>query len=356
MGTTSFKCPSCGAGIHFKPALKKFKCDYCLSEYTEEEIANLYKEDKDTENEETHQEEKVHEGHIDEERLQSYSCNSCGAQVVTDDTTTATFCYYCHNPVIVTGRLEGEFRPRKMIPFTIDKEKAKSSFLNWAGNKKFVPKDFTSSSQLEKITGVYLPYWWVDTKAQVDYLGEGRNIRVWRAGDVEYTETKKYEIVRQGEIDLNNVGELAFTKIDKALLNGILPYRENESVEFSMPYLSGFFAEQYDIPKEDAEPMIEGQINRYYNYMINDLVSGYDGVNVIRDGIEIKEKEWNYTLLPAWILTYNYQGKTYIFAVNGQTGKSYGELPLSNKRLNSAFGIIFAATFLVLVLGGVLIW
>lgn len=112
MGTTSFKCPSCGAGIHFKPALKKFKCDFCLSEYTEEEIANLYKEDEATENKEIRQEEEVHEGHIDEEHLQSYTCNSCGAQVVTDDTTTATFCYYCHNPVIVTGRLEGEFRPK----------------------------------------------------------------------------------------------------------------------------------------------------------------------------------------------------------------------------------------------------
>lgn len=356
MATTSFKCPGCGAGIHFKPELKKFKCDYCLSEYTEEEIAGLYKGDQAAEDTYSDHEEVLREQDIDEAHLQSYTCNSCGAQVVTDDTTTATFCYYCHNPVILSGRLEGEFKPRKIIPFAIDKEKAKASFLKWAGNKKFVPRDFTSSSRLEKITGVYLPYWWVDTKAEIDYVGEGRNIRVWRSGDMEYTETKKYQIVRQGEMDLNNVGEIAFTKIDKALLNGILPYRESETVDFSMPYLSGFFAEQYDITKEEAEPMIEGQINRYYTYMVNELVSGYDQVKVINDGLEIKGKEWNYTLLPAWILTYNYQGKTYVFAVNGQTGKSYGELPLSNKRLHSAFGMVFGATFLALLLGGMFIW
>lgn len=351
MATTSYKCPSCGAGIHFKPALKKFKCDYCLSEYTEEEIASLSKE----ESEENRHDHKETESQKDE-KLQGYICNSCGAEVVTDDTTTATFCYYCHNPVILSSRLEGEFKPRKMIPFKVDKESAKKNFLQWAGNKKFVPKDFTSSSQLEKITGVYLPYWWVDTKAEIDYMGEGKNVRVWRTGDREYTETKKYEIVRQGEMDLNNVGEVAFTKIDRALLNGILPYRETETVEFSKPYLSGFFAEQYDVTKEQAEPMIEGQINRYFSYLKNELVSGYDQVRVINDQLEIKDKQWNYTLLPAWILTYNYHGKAYVFAVNGQTGKSYGELPLSNKRLNSAFGIIFGVTFIALLIGGMIIW
>ena len=120
----------------------------------------------------------------------SYQCNSCGATVVTDDTTTATFCYYCHNPVIISHRLKGEFKPNKLIPFSIDKDSAKEKFLNWARKKKFVPNDFYSHSQLEKMTGIYLPYWWADCEVDIDYVGEGINIRVWRAGDREYTETK----------------------------------------------------------------------------------------------------------------------------------------------------------------------
>ncbi|WFA07976.1 hypothetical protein [Tissierella sp. Yu-01] len=343
MATTTYKCPGCGAGIHYKPEIKKFKCDYCLSEYTEEEFQKLNQEEGHS-----HEEEHVH--------FQSYTCESCGANVLTDETTTATFCYYCHNPVILSGRLEGDFKPKKMIPFSINKEKAKESFLRWAEKKKFVPKDFTSTSQLEKITGIYLPYWWVDTKAQINYVAEGRNTRVWRTGDREYTETKKYQIIRKGEIYLKNVGEIAFTKINKSLLNGILPFREQEAVEFSMPYLSGFFAEQYNITKEEAEPMVGEQINRYYDYLVNGLVSGYDRINTINSGIHINEEEWNYTLLPAWVLTYIYNGKTYVFAVNGQTGKSYGELPLSTSKLSSVSGIIFGLTFLGLLLGGLLIW
>ena len=123
-----------------------------------------------------------------------------------------------------------------------------------------------------------------------------------------------------------------------------------------MPYLSGFFAEQYDIDKEEVAPMIEGQVNRYYGYLVGELVSGYDHVVNVNDGVDINLEDWNYTLLPAWILTYIYNGKAYVFAVNGQTGKSYGELPLSKPRLSSAFAMIFGFTFVALMLGGLLIW
>lgn len=341
MATKSYKCPSCGAGIEFKPALQKFYCDYCLSEYTEEEIANI-----------------THSHHAEGERdhLLSYECNSCGAKVVTDDTTTATFCYYCHNPVIISDRLSGSFKPNKLIPFFIDKQKATKTFLSWATKNKFVPKDFYSSSQLEKITGIYLPYWWADCEVDVGYVGEGRNIRIWRSGNMEYTETKKFQIERKGKIDINNVEELAFTKIDKILLNGIAPYNENEAIKFSMPYLSGFFAEQYDISKEEIAPKIEEQVSRYSKSLIAETVSGFNHVNDINNSINITSKKWNYTLLPAWILTYIYNGKTYVYAVNGQTGKSFGELPLNNQKVLLVSSIIFSITTITLAIGGALIW
>ncbi len=337
MSTISYKCLNCGAGIHFKPHLQKFKCDYCLSEYTEEELSNQSKEGI-------------------KGKLNSYHCKSCGAQVITDDTTTATFCYYCHNPVIIANRLEGEFLPDKIIPFTLDKDKAQKTFLNWVGNKRFVPRDFTSSSQLEKITGIYIPHWWVDYKGSIDYIGEGRKIRVWRSGSREYTETKKYEILRKGQIDINNVGELAFTKIDGDLLYGIGPYNEKEAIPFSMAYLSGFFAEQYNMGKEEVAPIIEEEVNRYYNYLISESIQGYTNIRKVKNNINIDSEKWNYTLLPAWILTYKYKGKTYVFAVNGQTGKPYGELPLSSNKMVKAFGIIFSTTFIALLIGGMFIW
>lgn len=350
MTTKSYKCPSCGAGIHFKPSLQKFKCDFCLSEYTEEEIDDIYKEINNKENEETYHD------HGNNKNLLSYECNSCGAKVVTDDTTTATFCYYCHNPVIISDRLKGGFQPNKMIPFSVDKNKAKTKFLGWAQNKGFVPDDFYSDSQLEKITGIYLPYWWVDCEVDIDYIGEARNIRVWRSGDREFTETKKYQIVRKGQVDIKNVGELAFTKIDDQLINGIAPYNENEAIDFSMPYLSGFFAEQYDIKKEDTMPRVEDRVNKYSKSLVDETILGFNLVNDIRNNSKVNYKNWNYTLLPTWILTYLYKNKTYIYAVNGQTGKSFGELPFNKQKAFIVAMIIFVITFIVLLIGGMFIW
>lgn len=356
MAIKTYKCPSCGAGIHFKPALQKFHCDYCLSEYTEEEINALNKEKLEEEEKETPQENMEENIGEEQNHLASYECNSCGAQVVTDDTTTSTFCYYCHNPVIISDRLAGTFKPDKMIPFTIDKEKAKKIFLDWASKYKYIPKEFYSNSQLEKITGMYLPYWWADCQLDVDYVGEANSVKVWRAGDIEYTETKKYNIVRKGMIDLNNVEELAFTKIDNELLNGIAPYNESEAINFSMAYLSGFFAEQYNINKEDITPKIEEQIKKYSKSLINDTMSDFSFINEKSNNTKILSKKMNYTLLPAWILTYKYNGEVYVFAVNGQTGKSFGELPLDNKKVISVAAIMFAVTSIALLVGGMMIW
>ncbi len=350
MAVTSYKCPSCGAAIHFKPELQKFHCDYCLSEYTQEEINDIYKEKEKQDKDESQ------DNIEDLNHLASYTCNSCGATVVTDDTTTSTFCYYCHNPVILSDRLSGTFKPNKMIPFSVDKEKAKKIFLDWASKNRYVPKEFYSSSQLEKITGIYLPYWWADSQVEIDYVGEAEKNRVWTQGDREYTETSKFQIVRKGQIDINNIEELAFTKIDNNLLNGIAPYNESQAVDFSMPYLSGFFAEQYDISKEEIGPKIEEKIDRFTNSLINDTISDFSSVKEKTNKTNILSQKMNYTLLPAWILTYLFEGKTYVFAVNGQTGKSFGELPISNKKVISVASIIFAAISIALLIGGKFIW
>lgn len=344
MTTTSFKCLNCGAGIHFNPDYGKFKCEYCLSEFTEEQL---------------------NKGDIDEvgdipahekEHLVNYHCNSCGADLVTDDTTSATFCYYCHNPVILSGKLEGEFKPRKIIPFKVSRDRAQELFMQWAGRKKYVPKDFTSQSQLEKITGVYLPHWRVEANARLDFVGEGRETRVWRNGNTEYTETKKYEIVRKGNLEINNAGALGFDKIDARLLNGIGPYDEDGAIPFSMGYLSGFYAEQYNVPREDVEPMVKQDLQKYFGYMLSEITAGYQQVIPQKKEMELNLKNWHFSLLPAWILTYGYKGKTYVFAVNGQSGKSFGDLPLSEGKVFSTAGLIAAIVFSALAIGGMFLW
>jgi DNA-directed RNA polymerase subunit RPC12/RpoP len=341
MTTVSYKCPNCGGGLQFNPELQKSKCEYCLSEFSGAELDEI---SSNTEKDGDHS------------NLKGYVCNSCGAEVVTEETTSATFCYYCHNPVLLTGRLTGEFKPTKIIPFTYDKDKAVASLLSWVKSKWFVPKEFYSTSQLEKITGVYVPYWMADVKADIDYSGVGTNIRIWRTGNTEYTEHREYRIQRQGVIEVDNIHEIALRKINKGLLDSISPYDESKAVDFSMSYLSGFFAEKYDIQKDEVQPSIEDRAAEYASTLVNETIGSYNRRSIDRSDVNISIKGWNYTLLPAWILTYIYNGKTYIYAVNGQTGKSYGELPVDRKKLGMTSGIIAAALFAFAIVGGLLIW
>lgn len=347
MATASYKCPSCGGGLQFRPDIQKLKCEFCLNEYTNEELARLSQafEEKTGKPEEA-----------GAEVLKGYVCDSCGAEVVTEATTSATFCYYCHNPVLLTGRLSGDFKPTRIIPFAYDKDRAIKTFLAWAGRRKFVPKEFYSTSQLEKITGVYIPYWMADVAADVDYAGKGVNLRTWRVGSTEYTEHKEYDIQRQGVINVNNVHEIANRKIDKALIDSISPYDETQAVEFSMPYLSGFFAEKYDIDRETVQPVIETKARDCTKIMLQETLGSYQQLNLERQRLDISIKGWNYALLPAWILTYLYKGKTYVYAINGQNGKTHGELPVDNKKLGLTSGLIAAALFALVIIGGLLIW
>ena len=97
------RCPSCNAPITFKPHLGKFKCDYCDSEFVAEQLKTV--EDA------TVPEDKLNVEYV------SYNCPDCGAQIIADETTSATFCVYCGNTAILKSKLSGQFKPDLIIPF-----------------------------------------------------------------------------------------------------------------------------------------------------------------------------------------------------------------------------------------------
>ena len=59
--------------------------------------------------------------------------------------------------------------------------------------------------------------------------------------------------------------------------------------------------------------------------------------------------------MPIWMMTYSLGGKNYIFAMNGQTGKVFGALPVSKGKLAILFLVIFIIVFLLVFIGGMVI-
>ncbi len=358
MAVVTYKCPNCDGGLVFEPGSQKFTCDYCGSSFTEEEVRALdpARQSAQAAGEAREAPDRDRSGQQQEAEPQAvlYSCPSCGAQVVTDDTTAATFCYFCHNPVVLEARLQGEFAPDQVIPFAVDREKAVQSFLDWVGKKKFVPRAFFSQDQIEKLTGVYFPYWMADLDVRGSLNTTGTKVRVWRAGNYEYTETSRFQLVRDGSFRFPELTRNALnSKYNRQLVDGVLPFRTGELRDFQMSFLSGFQAEQRNMERGDVEQDVCEEARDYTRKLLQDTAAGYTLVDTSSLQAEVSASDWRYVLLPVWVLTYKGTGgKTYYYAMNGQTGKVCGQLPVDGKRLGALFAGVTVPLFLLLLLGG----
>lgn len=370
METITHRCPNCGGPLLYEPEKELFVCEYCQSEFSMDDVETFEQKEKSDQteiNEVDSTDDRLNESENEsvsisedsnknETDLELFSCPSCGAELVTDGTTAATFCYYCHNPVVLTGRISGEFLPEKIIPFKVEKKKAVQMFLEWTQRKWFVPRDFFDENQIEKLTGVYFPYWLIDSQVDGEMDAKANKIRIWRAGDIEYTETKQYAIIRKGLISFVDLMKNALSKnISQEMIHLIQPFDLTESVDFSSHYLSGFQAEKRDLEYKDLTENIHQELKHYSEQMLRETVVGYTNVYQVNNQLSIIDEKNHYVLLPVWLVTYrkkNDPDKVYYYAMNGQTGKVSGILPVNYWKLGGfAIGIGILVGLLVL-LGG----
>lgn len=352
MAVVSYKCPNCGGELVFDPNTQKYKCEYCFSDFMQDELDAL----KPAESSEKKIESPEEETGKEQGEAVFYSCPSCGAEIVTDETTAATFCYYCHNPVVLSGRVSGDFLPDKIIPFSIDKKKATEKFLEYVHSKKFVPKAFFNKKQIEKISGVYFPYWMVDMDMEGSMRAEGRNVNVWRSGDTECTETKVYRLERDGDIHLEDITKNALKKSNSQLAEGVLPYDVSKVQKFHMGFLSGFLAEKRDIDRAELTAEVQQDAKEYAERIMKETIRNYSSVTVKSCHFNQKKENWDYIMLPVWTVTYKGRnGKMYYYSMNGQNGKVYGELPIAYKKVWTLGGIISAVVLVLGLIGGYLL-
>ncbi len=350
MESLVYKCPNCYAELKFSAKDQTFTCDYCGSHFTEQEMQAIAAQIE--EHAAQRPKEEVQTDSEFNEHTNVYHCESCGASIMADDNTSATFCYYCHNPVILTGRVEGEYRPSYVLPFQIDRETAVQHFKDWCKKHWFLPKDFLSSAQQERITGLYVPFWVtdVDVSAEMDALG--KKVRSWTSGDYHYTETREFAVARKAKVVLKGLPADGASHIDDDLMEAVEPFDYNAVKPFAMQYLSGFYAEKYDMNMAAMFPRIQKRAVQAADQTVRATMKNYTSVSVTRSDIKVMGTKWEYMLLPVWFMSYKYRDKIYEFALNGQTAKFVGEPPLSRGRLAGfCIGLGAAVALIATVLG-----
>lgn len=352
----SYKCPTCGAELFWSASKNCFECEYCEESFTLEQLqASGQTGDIDEQKAEKHQE--VEEGEYNESSdgtvgkdLVKYTCSHCGAEIITDRATAATICVYCGNAVIMSEQVINDFKPDYVIPFKVEKKKVMEAFKKFA-KKPLTPKAFDCDKVVDKMQGVYIPFWLYSGKCRGNIVGEGINKRKWRSGNYEYTERKYYHVARDGTLAFEKVPVDASSKTDNDAMDSIEPFDYGELKPFTTAYLSGFLAERFDEDSKVCYPRAELRIANSTKDALVDSCK-YDDVNVKSYKKDIDIKDTEYALLPTWLLYTTYEDKKYFFAMNGQTGKFIGNLPIDTVKLvvYSLIGGV-AGTFLGYIAG-----
>lgn len=333
------KCPSCGAPLLYVTKLAKWKCDYCDTEYTLEQLKKLgvIKEEKENKKEEN-------------VSYDTYLCKDCGAEIIADENTASTFCLYCGNTAILKNKLSGEFKPDLLIPFKVVKEDAINAFKALKKGRPLLPRDFVSEQNIEKITGLYVPFWLYDITYAGNVSAKGTKVTSWRVGDTHYTKTDTYKVERDLSVGYKRVPVDGSEKFANDIMNTIEPFDYKELVEYNHAYLSGFLAEKYDVPKEKA---YDDAKRRSYNSTISEARSsmkGYSTINITGNTLKDTLDDTKYALLPVFMVNVKYKDKYYLFAMNGQTGEFVGNMPISAGRVLAYAAAIFVGVALIVII------
>ena len=358
--TVTYQCPNCNAALEYDNGLGKFRCFYCDGVFGEREIKELFKDNEQMALNENEAELTAQQAR-DEEfagRSALYSCPNCGAGVICDSLTASTRCHFCHTPVILTGRLSGDYRPDVIIPFSTTREQAESGFKNYIKGKFLLPKGFKENASINSVTALYVPYWLKSGLIDANMTATGKTVTSWSRGSTRYVKTKEYSVDRGMELAFIRVPCDGSRRIDDSLMESIEPFNYSGLKPFSMSFLSGCAAEKYDVPKQEAAQRIDERVRQAAEQKLRESAKEYNTLENVQVRIGARQQTYVYALLPVWFLNYTYNGKDYAFAMNGQTGAMFGQLPVSGLKkflFGAGIFLIPSAVMMLIKLLGVFI-
>lgn len=366
---TNYQCPACTGPLHYSAKSGKLECDYCDSSFDVAEIEALYarkeaeaaaaKQAADAKAEAAQAakaeaaEAAAASGGWDTsdlsrdwgaeaDGLRVYSCPSCGAELICDQSTAATACPYCGNPAIVPGQFSGALRPDYILPFRLSKDDAVQALRAHYKGKPFLPRSFTSANHIEQIQGVYVPFWLFDGGAEGAASYRASNTNVYETGDYEITETRHYHVVRAGSLAFEKIPVDASSKMPDDHMDSIEPFDYAQLRPFSTAYLPGYLADKYDVTIDDSRDRADTRCCETLAQALRDTVTGYGACVTEREDIALRRGKVHYALLPVWMLSTKWRGQDFLFAMNGQTGKLVGDLPTDRGRFWGMFAAIAA--------------
>lgn len=323
-----YKCPNCDGSLEFDSNTQQMKCPYCDSLI---DVAALKQYEDEAASVEEKQIEWGSYGEIrwdQNDGINVYICESCGGEIVGDENLAASTCPFCGNRVVMQGQLSGDLKPDYIIPFKLDKNMAKQAFSRHLMKKTLLPKVFKSQNHIDEIKGVYVPFWLFNCDTDSEIWYRATRIRSWSDSMYNYTETSFYRVLRAGNIGFERIPVDGSSKLANDLMESVEPYDWNGAVEFQPAYLAGYMADKYDVPSNICNERANQRVRQSTTDAFRETVHGYSSVTPEISNINLKNGSVKYAMYPVWLLNTTWKDEKFVFAMNGQTGKFVGNLPL----------------------------
>ena len=357
MSVLTYKCPCCGSALAFSGASGKLECASCGNAYDTETI-EAFSAEQENGSDIRFEMPKESFSKDDEAYMHAYVCENCGAELVTDENTTASVCAYCGSPAVIPAQIEGGTKPEKVIPFIITKEQATTMFEEYFKGKKLMPNIFLNTrNRIAEIRKLFVPYWLFDCDAYANITYNAHKTTTTRSGDYIIRRTRHYLIRRAGSMGFDNIPVDGSIRLDDKIGESLEPYDLTKAVDFKPAVLAGAMADRADVDADVCKKRAVERVENSIAQAMRDTVIGYEGVTVRSGNIKSKGGKITPVLMPVWLITtekqVDGQKKTYTFAINGQTGELTCDVPPDKKKATGWFFGVFlgvAAVGILIVL------
>ena len=348
MDVIEYKCPNCGGAVAFDSSSQQMLCPYCDTKFDVAAMQSLAEpvapDNMDWEMPKSQWEAGEQEG------MGVYICQSCAGEIVADSTLGATSCPYCGNKLVMTAQFSGSLKPDLIIPFKLDKEAAKKALKDYYAGKFLLPNSFKDENRINEIKGVYVPFWLFNSEASANVRYKATKLRTWEDSKFRYTETSHFNIIRNGNLAFDDIPVDGSSKMRDDVMESIEPFALEAAKDYSSAYLAGYMADKYDVDADASIVRANERIKKSTESKFRETVTGYNTVNVENSSVNLKGGKARYALLPVWMLTTIWNDTSYLFAMNGQTGKLIGDLPMDKSKYQKVFMGVFAGVTALLYL------
>ena len=330
-------CKNCGGSLIYSPAEHSMFCKMCGATFKPENVVSDSKElTEDVDAVSLSDLFGIKEKSFHEFKI--YTCNTCGGDIVINDTEISTFCVYCGNPSVVFKRVSKEMKPDGIVPFSISKDEAKQLIRTRLSKRSFIPSKLKAPDLID-IKGIYVPYWVVNCDFHDAVIIEGNE---------KYRKnTPLRHYCRAGDCSFVTLPIEASLRLNDNISKRLEPFFFDDVKDFDEDYLNGFYSDTSDLSVNDLRTAV---LKRCDELFCEEVMKNIPADNKKRfkstPSVDIHE-DAVYLLLPVWFYTFRYKDKPHTILVNGQTGKIVGGVPFSKRKVTVTSAVIALLLFTI---------